>query len=142
MKSSIVNVVNAWGPALSLEHSMMKSSMLFELDPSPPTSTSHLPNVIHMISVPRLSPFFAALPLPCIILNANKGQKNGGGLGTRLCCIHTVQMLCLPRLHKCKSNSQPDVALLPFAPLLAHWPLHFRIAGTGSAHHCLLRLTP
>ena len=51
--------------------------------------------------VPRPSPFFVlrfafsiihgsgrahsrALPLPCIILNANRRTKNGGGLGTRL----------------------------------------------------------
>ena len=27
---------------------------------------------------------FRALPLPCIILNANRRTKNGGGLGTRL----------------------------------------------------------
>ena len=26
----------------------------------------------------------SALPLPCIILNANRRTKNGGGLGTRL----------------------------------------------------------
>ena len=45
-------------------------------------STSRLPDVIHMIGVPRPSPFFA--PLPCIILNENRRTKNGGGLGTRL----------------------------------------------------------
>ena len=50
---------------------MMKSSMLLDVDLSPPTSTSHPPDVIHMIGVLRLSPFFATFPLPCIILNAN-----------------------------------------------------------------------
>ena len=45
--------------------------------------------------VPRPPPFFvlqfafsiihgSALPLPCIILNASRRTKNGGGLGTRL----------------------------------------------------------
>jgi len=33
---------------------------------------------------PWPSPFFAALPLPCIIVNANRRTKNGVGLGTRL----------------------------------------------------------
>ena len=33
---------------------MMKSGMLFEHGPlPPPVSTSHLPNVIHVIGVPR-----------------------------------------------------------------------------------------
>ena len=50
----------------------------------PPTSTSRRPDVIHVIGVPRPSPFFAALPLPCIILNTNQRTKNAGGLGTRL----------------------------------------------------------
>ena len=65
---------------------MIKSSALFECGPLPPTSISHPPDVIHMISIrdrcPRPSPFFfffAALPLPCIVLNANR-RKNGGGL--------------------------------------------------------------
>ena len=35
----------------------------------PPPFCSH---VIHVIGVPRPSPFFATLPLPCIVLNANK----------------------------------------------------------------------
>ena len=67
---------------------MMKSSTLFhefECGPLPPTSTSRPPDVIHVVSVPRPSPFFAALPPPCIILNANRRtKKNGVGLGTRL----------------------------------------------------------
>ena len=45
------------GPCLALEHSMMKSSMLFECRPSP----LHPPHVIHMISVPRPSPAFLLL---------------------------------------------------------------------------------
>ena len=35
------------------------------------------PDVIHVIGVPRPFPFFAALPLPCIILNANRRTKTG-----------------------------------------------------------------
>ena len=67
---------------------MMKSTTLFECGPLPPMSTSYPPDVIHVIGVPRLSPFFTALPLPCSILNANRRAKNGGGLGTRLLHIH------------------------------------------------------
>ena len=54
------------------------------LGSSPPTSTSRLLGVIHVIGVPRPSPFFAALPLSCITLNTNQRTKNAGGLGTRL----------------------------------------------------------
>ena len=39
--------------------------------PSSPTSTLRPPDIIHVIGVPRPSPFLTALPLPCIILNAN-----------------------------------------------------------------------
>ena len=57
---------------------MMKSSTLFECGPlPPPMSTSCPPDVIHMIGVPRPSLFFTALPLLCIILNANSRTKTG-----------------------------------------------------------------
>ena len=73
---------------------MMKYSMLFERGPLPPMSTSHLPDVIHVIGVSRPSPFFAALPLLCIILNANRRTKWGRDLGMRLVksnvCIYSV----------------------------------------------------
>lgn len=68
---------------------MMKSRMLFECGLSPPMSTSHPPNVIHVTSVFRPSPFFAVLPLQCTILNANERTKETGeawkqgyGIGT------------------------------------------------------------
>ena len=69
---------------VSLECSMMKSSTLFERGPLPP--------YFHIVSTRRHSrdrcsqafPVFRTLPLPCIILNANRRTKNGGGLGTRL----------------------------------------------------------
>ena len=35
------------------------------------------PYVIHVIGVPRPSPFFAALLLPCVILNANRRTNTG-----------------------------------------------------------------
>ena len=42
---------------------------------------------------------FAVLPLPCIIQNANRRTKNGGGLGTRLCRYLVMELptpsLCL-----------------------------------------------
>ena len=44
---------------LSLEHSMMKSMHYLNVDPSPHTSTSCPPDVIHVIGVPRPSLFFA-----------------------------------------------------------------------------------
>ena len=52
----------------------------------------HRPPYVHLASTRRHSrdrfsqafPVFRALPLPCIILNANRRTKNGGGLGTRL----------------------------------------------------------
>ena len=64
---------------LVLEHSMMKSSTLYlNVDPSPPTSTSRPPDVFHVISNPRLSPYFAALSLPCIIPNQRTTNKKIG----------------------------------------------------------------
>ena len=66
---------------------MMKSRTLLRyliVGLSPFTSTSFPQDVIYVISVPRPSPFFAVLPLLCIILNANQGTKNGGRLGMRL----------------------------------------------------------
>ena len=59
----------------------MKSSTLFECGPFP---TLRPPDFMHVVSVPRPSLFFAALLLPCIILNANQRTKNGGGPGMRL----------------------------------------------------------
>ena len=50
----------------------------------PPTSTLHLPGVIHVMSIPRPSPILTALPLLCITLNANQRTNSRGGLGTRL----------------------------------------------------------
>jgi len=66
---------------LSLERSMMQSSTLFECGPLPPTSTSHPPDIIHVISVPRPSPFFTLFRFRVL---ENRRTKNGGGLGTRL----------------------------------------------------------
>ena len=37
--------------------------------------------------------YFAALPLSCIILNANQRTQNGGGLGMRLLLSHMLKML-------------------------------------------------
>ena len=51
--------------------------------PALPTSTSHQPDDTHVMNA-RPSPFFAALPHPCIIVNANWWIENGVDLGTRL----------------------------------------------------------
>ena len=37
-------------------------------------------------------PVFRTLPLPCIILNANRRTKNGGGLGTRLAMVFIIRL--------------------------------------------------
>ena len=42
-------------------------------------STSHPPDVIYVMGVFKPTPFFAALPLPCIILNANRRTKKKRG---------------------------------------------------------------
>ena len=56
-----------------------------QVGPLPLTSLSRPPDVTHVMNAPRPSPFFfCTLPLPCIILNANRRTKNGVGLGTRL----------------------------------------------------------
>ena len=77
---------------------MMKSVRYLNVEPSSPMSTSHPPDISHMMSIPRPSLFFAALPLPCIILNANRRTKNRGGLGTRLyrfqCQDSLQEVLC------------------------------------------------
>ena len=46
------------------------------------TAHPHPQDVIHMIGVPRASPFFVALPLPC--KRKLKNKKKGGGLEMRL----------------------------------------------------------
>ena len=66
--------------------------IVFVVGPSPPTSTSCLTDVIHMVNDPRLSPFFVVLPLPCTILYANQRTKTKGGLGTGL--IQYSLVLC------------------------------------------------
>ena len=57
--------------------------IIFERGPLP---YIHLTSTRHNSRDRCLQPFpvFAALLLPCIILNANRKTKNGGGLGTRL----------------------------------------------------------
>ena len=64
------------GSCLVLENSMMKSSIWM--------STLHSPNIIHVVSVPRPSPFFTALLHPSIVLNANQNHKNREDLKTKL----------------------------------------------------------
>ena len=51
---------------------------------TPSPYVSHPPDVIYVVSVPRPSSFFTALPLPYIILNANWKIKSRWGLLMRL----------------------------------------------------------
>ena len=65
-----------------------------EMTKGPPTSTSRPSDVTLVMNDTGPSPFFAALPHPCIIVNANRRTENGVGLGTRLsgryvCCSTT-----------------------------------------------------
>ena len=81
VKSSTVNLVNVLHGVLllSLEHSMMKSSTLFECGPLPP--------YIHLASTrchscdrcSQAFPVLCALPLLCIILNENQRTKKKTG---------------------------------------------------------------
>ena len=64
--------------------------------------------VLHTIAVSRPSPFFAALLLLCIILNANQRTKNGGGLGTRQRDSH-ITVSCL--YNYTKPNQIPDLIM-------------------------------
>ena len=67
------------GPGYRLSALWWSLIRYLSADTSPPMSTSHPPDVIHVISVPRPFPFFTTLLLPCIILNTNqlKNQKQG-----------------------------------------------------------------
>ena len=73
---------------------MMKSSILFHVFECGPLPLPYM--YVHLTSTRRHSrdrcsqafPVFRTLPLPCIILNANRRTKNGGDLGMRLMCIH------------------------------------------------------
>ena len=72
------------GSCLLTGCSMMKSSMSFKCGTLP----QYQPDVIHVISVPRPSPFFAALPLLYIILKASqREQKQPGRLGNEATCF-------------------------------------------------------
>ena len=79
-----LTVLNLTGEKLALWFVALK----FVDKHRPPSLTSTLcpPDVINVIGIPRPLPFyfFAALPLPYIILNTNRRTKNGGGMGTRL----------------------------------------------------------
>ena len=67
------------GSCLAIEGLMMKSGLLFECGPLPPMFTLRPPDVIHVISVPRPSPFFGSLPFLCgrKPKNTRKAWKQG-----------------------------------------------------------------
>ena len=66
-----------------------------------PMSTSHPPDIIHMMNSPRPSLLFAALPFPCIIVNANQRTKNGVGWeqGYMWTMVHPI--IASFQLHHC-----------------------------------------
>jgi len=57
-----------------------------------PASILCLPDVIHVMNSPRPSPFFAALLLPCIIVDANWWANNRVGLGTWLVIYYILAL--------------------------------------------------
>ena len=79
---------------------MMKSSTLFVVGaPPPPTSTSRPPDVIHVTSVPRPSPFFSRLPPPRISKPKNKKRGRPGNEARRLHALITV-LVCYNILNR------------------------------------------
>ena len=74
---------------------MMKYSTLFECGPLPPTSTLCPSDVIHVISVPRPSLFFTALPLPCFVLNAKEQKWGKHGNEVEGSMIHDIHHLTM-----------------------------------------------
>ena len=68
------------GSCLAVERLMTKSSTLFHVyssaDPSPPTSTLRPPDVIHVIGVPRPSPFFALFRFRVLQMYTERKLKN------------------------------------------------------------------
>ena len=73
-----------------------KSSTLIECEPLPPTFTSCLPDVTHVISVPRPSTFFAALNSAAMYYTECKQKnQNKGGLETRL----TIPIMIYTSVH-------------------------------------------
>ena len=63
---------SAWQTILALHLSTTFSTSCAEKLASFSGLPRFCSDVIHVIGVPRPSPFFATLPLPCIVLNANK----------------------------------------------------------------------
>ena len=64
-----------WTSVGALKPSQMDDELIQDLQTDcspPPTSTLHLPDVIHVMNAPKLFPFLTALPLLCIIGNANQ----------------------------------------------------------------------
>ena len=82
-------------------------------------------------------PVFRALPLPCIILNANRRTKNGGGLGTRLILGGSVHQLC----EHC-SKSPPFYCCVFTAYNIHYWLLTSSYPDGGYRNHgsCTLLL--
>ena len=103
---------------------------------APHTSTSRPPDVIHVIGVPRPSPFFA--PLPCTILNKNQRTKNGGGLGTRLDIVHIVNLLieCLSQLMVVNKSSPVTKKMVKLVQPNQNWqPKKMSVCVCASCVH-------
>ena len=68
----MVEHLNRWSPC---------NVFLWRLSLFPPTSTSHPPDIVHVMNAPRPTPFFfvcfAGLPRLCIIAITNRIKKEG-----------------------------------------------------------------
>ena len=73
--------MKVWGPGYCWSAWWWSLVRYLNVGPSPLMSTSHPPDVLWYS---RLSPFFAALPPPCIIPNTN--QRTNCSCWTLLCC--------------------------------------------------------
>ena len=80
-----------------------KSSTLIECEPLPPTFTSCLPDVTHVISVPRPSTFFAALNSAAMYYTEckQKNQKQGRPGNKANYTYHDIYFSAWSRYHDC-----------------------------------------
>ena len=61
---------------------MMKFSAVFHSAPPPTHVHSHLPDIIHVMSVPRPSPFFS---YPTFVYDIEQGYRYGAVVGKVQC---------------------------------------------------------
>jgi len=78
-KSSTVNLVNLRSPGYRWSARWGSLVRYLNVDPSPPTSTSRPPDVIHVIGVPRPSLFFALFRFRTVYYTERKPKNKKTG---------------------------------------------------------------